>query len=1300
MAEADISAEIQSTSIALGGLQTSLNSLASSMSTQAGVANNLAKAEEKRFKNISKGLGDAAKKMGAVGKKLGIVAGISFSMKGVLDILLKVERSVTKFTKNLGTTRSQVERLFKVTTKVEKDFNKMGMSLDNAMEASGALAQEFGRSAKVTSSMVKTVGQLNKAFGISVGEGAAFTERMTEAGYNIENFTKVLAKDALKAGVNLGVVFRDVVKNVGMMEIYAGRSAEEMAKMVTSAASLGVSVGVFEKAAGAWSDFDKMSENIGKTALLFGTGFEDALPSMIKMRTMWNEMQDPELVELTTKAFAQQLDIQKGILVDRRTGLKLNRDQLMMMSEMYNGELEFGKRSVKQQIRFDKYWKVRSKFDKAHQDMNKAEFSAINDIVKASEKYGGKDLIDLKKEERREALAHADEIIAKRALEAENTKALMKVIEDGMGFLEKIQNRLTAFIQPYLTEISTLFTDEFLNTHIMPWITTIETKLKEVFATDGTGAFNFAKIWTDLKAGNFMTVVKDVASTMGGLIRDGIIWAFDLKGAEGEEIVDWSGVTASLVTKLTDALNLAIPEMQNFIDLTLAPLWKKTTKWLEDAFATSSTWMDEVMFPKIEKFYLETVKPWAISMIDTVIATLRTKADEMGQILGDIFSKALSFAVLATKTKAISAMPLWAQRWLQGGLESHVNTGAFGEGEVSNTAPITDWEGNPIPTARGWAAGRHRAIVGEAGTEVGISRNALRELSSAGIPGYQYGRASRSRTGLAMDDASVLSRTYRHQSTQRAADSYRDPMRLFQQMNHNLERIEKDVPWWMKALVQAGAHQKKVLELIADRQSKLLIEGEETTKLARAEHAALNGLATSLQAAVMMATAGGNKKQVKEMAKRGLISGVVRSISSQIGDADMDYLAQMQGYAGLWGGGAAAGRVFDRPTLAMIGEGGANEIVIPTDRIRKGLPINAGVARELGSIGVPGFQGGWTGNRDTTHTRIAETTVAAKSGARDLQLAPRAVTQVPLELPMSELIPEADIPALAGDSWFSGDIMQATGQRAAATAGMQAAFTYMETGDAGQAAGQALGAGIGYAATTALSAIPGIGPFIGPVLGPLIGSYAGAKLAKLFGYKPKYKKHRNRALKNLETHVLTQGKFTHGQPGGIKRQLQKALLGGKRKHPNPKAQDKLMSAISGSGVLKHGFAAGGSAPELVALLTGQVGNTDQENALYNKYNQAFYGTQMAKGGIVTQPTRALIGERGPEAVIPLNAHGGYQSREQQEDQKNMLGELKKQNQTMQTFIKEIANRKIVMNVDGRNLAEAVGQGMQAIGNGE
>ena len=40
-------------------------------------------------------------------------------------------------------------------------------------------------------------------------------------------------------------------------------------------------------------------------------------------------------------------------------------------------------------------------------------------------------------------------------------------------------------------------------------------------------------------------------------------------------------------------------------------------------------------------------------------------------------------------------------------------------------------------------------------------------------------------------------------------------------------------------------------------------------------------------------------------------------------------------------------------------------------------------------------------------------------------------------------------------------------------------------------------------------------------------------------------------------------------------------------------------------------------------------------------NSGFFGTPefMAEGGIVTRPTLAMIGERGPEAVIPLTGGG-------------------------------------------------------------
>ena len=51
----------------------------------------------------------------------------------------------------------------------------------------------------------------------------------------------------------------------------------------------------------------------------------------------------------------------------------------------------------------------------------------------------------------------------------------------------------------------------------------------------------------------------------------------------------------------------------------------------------------------------------------------------------------------------------------------------------------------------------------------------------------------------------------------------------------------------------------------------------------------------------------------------------------------------------------AMGNVYNRPTLGIIGKEGRSEVVIPTERIRKGLPVASSVAAELQSIGVPGY---------------------------------------------------------------------------------------------------------------------------------------------------------------------------------------------------------------------------------------------------------------------------------------------------------------------------------------------------------
>ena len=203
---------------------------------------------------------------------------------------------------------------------------------------------------------------------------------------------------------------------------------------------------------------------------------------------------------------------------------------------------------------------------------------------------------------------------------------------------------------------------------------------------------------------------------------------------------------------------------------------------------------------------------------------------------------------------------------------------------------------------------------------------------------------------------------------------------------------------------------------------------------------------------------------------------------------------------------AATGKKVSSPTLMMTGEEGRDEIIIPTERIRKGMPISKDVAKELESIGMPGFQtGGVISGKGkpiskNTATRLESIGVPAymfgEYGAK----------------PAGDKGLMGKIGGfLGGEGGWSKGVAGGLG-----AAGLSFGMTLLQGGDMRSAALGAVGAGIGYGATAALSLIPGVGPIIGPILGPMIGSLAGKGLQKLFGKKPpkpKYAKYRGRALK-------------------------------------------------------------------------------------------------------------------------------------------------------------------------------------------
>ena len=369
---------------------------------------------------------------------------------------------------------------------------------------------------------------------------------------------------------------------------------------------------------------------------------------------------------------------------------------------------------------------------------------------------------------------------------------------------------------------------------------------------------------------------------------------------------------------------------------------------------------------------------------------------------------------------------------------------------------------------------------------------------------------------------------------------------------------------------------------------------------------------------------------------------------------------------------AAKGKYVNSPTLMMVGEEGRGEVVIPTERIRKGLPINAGVASELGSIGVPGFaNGGFMGALGGWYGTEADQRASGQWGSSGY--GSRTGTRL-------------------GDMGGFGG-MASTG---AAGGLMTFGNILSQTGDWKQAATGGVGAGLGVGAGMGLTAL-GIPPPLSGMIGNMIGGLATKGLNKLFKLTGGYGKGRRKTLKLIEDHIKTGGRFDYGAPSGLNKAMMQAV-GGYEKTPTEANFKKLTEKLGTSSLVAS---MGVPSPALIAMGMGQMDNS-KKGKLYKAINTSLYGEQgdkyrkalavpavpsLAAGGIVTRPTTALIGEAGPEDVLPLKDN-------------EMIKELKKQNKLMIEMIKtqkETAQTEIRM--DGRIVSEVVGQNFYDIGTG-
>lgn len=108
---------------------------------------------------------------------------------------------------------------------------------------------------------------------------------------------------------------------------------------------------------------------------------------------------------------------------------------------------------------------------------------------------------------------------------------------------------------------------------------------------------------------------------------------------------------------------------------------------------------------------------------------------------------------------------------------------------------------------------------------------------------------------------------------------------------------------------------------------------------------------------------------------------------------------------------------------------------------------------------------------------------------------------------------------------------------------------------------------------------------------------------------------------------------------------------------------------------------GGALGSLIAPGAGTIGGGIAGGLLGDKIGDAIFGSSkepaMATGGIVSKPTRALIGEAGPEAVVPLN---------------QLMNEFKE----MKQILVQILNKEGTITLNGTKMGTAMAVGSYKI----
>jgi hypothetical protein len=185
------------------------------------------------------------------------------------------DRVLMGFAHSLGVGRIEAEKYVPALTRSAQKAKALGASLIDSTAAATQLVNQF--ELMVTSALEEVNQQmlvLNKAFGVSLEDGAKFYSTLTQVGNaslsSQTNMTGVADAAARAAGIPLGRVIKDVANiSDGVRLIFKGNT-EQLIKQAAEARKLGTNLDSAAKSAEALLNFESSVANELKLSALLG----------------------------------------------------------------------------------------------------------------------------------------------------------------------------------------------------------------------------------------------------------------------------------------------------------------------------------------------------------------------------------------------------------------------------------------------------------------------------------------------------------------------------------------------------------------------------------------------------------------------------------------------------------------------------------------------------------------------------------------------------------------------------------------------------------------------------------------------------------------------------------------------------------------------------------------------------------------------------------------------------------------------------------------------------------------------